>query len=362
MKKISIYIFKTITFVLMFILTFTILSYVHLSMIRSSDLKRQNKKLKSIENKYKEYQANGYYDFSLDNYDNKKLNEVKILASHNSYKKKGSIVGKLFVGLGDSFSEAKALNYSYNTLTKQLMDGIYSFELDLRYRRNNFEVTHVPIVDNSSNVVSFKNGLKEIKTFLMHEENSFPLIIILEIKNDYMWLDPFIKDIKEEEFIKLENLLKEELGSYLYTPKDMIEGYSSLTERINDKGWPKVSELKNKAMFVIHAGSYANNYLNLKENNEQILFSATYKTNLNDNAPFIIHNNLDIDSINELVNKNYIVRTRIGDTLNYSDEDVYKALKSNAQILTSDFTVARSDLNEYYYILDKYTIVGLNND
>lgn len=358
MKKISIILLKSITFILVIALTFVLASYIHLSMLRSSDLKKQKRRVDKLDNEYKDYEPSGYYNFSLDNYDDLKLNEVRVLASHNSYKKKGSLVGKLFVGLGDSFSEAKALNYSYNPLTKQLKDGIYSFELDLRYRGSNFEVTHVPIVDNSSTIVSFKHGLREIKRFLMEEPNSYPLMIILEIKNDYMWIDPFIKDIKENEFLKLEELLIEELGEYLYTPKEMINNYSSLKERIDSIGWPKVSDLKGKAMFIIHAGSYADNYLSFRENDKQILFSSSYNNYFKDNAPFIIHNNLNVNDINELVSNGYIVRTRIGDTLSYSDEDVNKALSSNAQILTSDFTVARSDLNEYFYLEGKYTIIG----
>ena len=38
-----------------------------------------------------------------------KLNEIQMLASHNSYKKRGVPLGKLFIGLGDSFEEADAL-------------------------------------------------------------------------------------------------------------------------------------------------------------------------------------------------------------------------------------------------------------
>ncbi len=357
MKKISIILLKSILSIFILVVAFVVTSYIHLSIIRSKDLKIQNKRLDKIDSYYDNDKSYNYLENSEEDLDLIPYNETRFLASHNSYKKKGSIIGKLFVGLGDSFSEAKALNYSYKNLTEQLQNGIYSFELDLRYRKDKFEVTHVPIVDNSSTTVSFSNGLEEIKTYLDKSENSFPILVILEIKNDFMWLDPFIKDIKDDEFIKLENLLIDTLGDKLYKPSDMIENYDSLIDRINDKGWPLVSKLKGKVMFVIHAGGYANNYLNLKQNNEQVLFSATYKDSRKDNAPFIIHNDLDVLSINELVSLGYMVRTRIGETLSYTENDLNMAMASNAQILTSDFTVARSDLKEYLYLKDKYTII-----
>ena len=74
------------------------------------------------------------------------FNEIQMLATHNSYKKMGSGLGKFFIGLGDSFEEANALKYSYDTLTSQLNVGIRSFELDIRYRDNQFEVDRKSVV------------------------------------------------------------------------------------------------------------------------------------------------------------------------------------------------------------------------
>lgn len=356
--KAFITIIKVVISIVLALTIFVLFSAIHLSQIRRADLKSQTKRMDKIESSYENYEPKGYLEYSGENLDELAYNNVSFLASHNSYKKKGSLVGKLFVGLGDNFSEAKALNYNYKTLTEQLKSGIFSFELDLRLRKDEFEITHVPLVDNSSTAVNFENALLEYKYFLDNEPNAFPILVLLEIKDDYMFLDPSLKTIGNNELELLENKIDEVLGDYLYTPEIMIEDYNSLKERIDHKGWPKISELKGKIMFLIHAGKYANSYLEL---NKQKLFSATYKDNLNSNAPFIIHNSLDVDSINNLVDNNYIVRTRIGDTLNYTEEDVTNALNSRAQILTSDFTVARSDINKYLYINENKTI-RRNND
>lgn len=360
--KPSLVVLKVIATIFLAVIVFVLFSAVHLSMIRTSDLRAQEKRIKRVEKSYDSYEAKGYLPYSDESLDDIPYNQTKFIASHNSYRKRGSLIGKLFVGLGDSFDEAKALNYSYDTITNQLQNGIFSFELDVRLRKNNFEITHVPLVDNSSTAVNFEKALLEYKYFLEHEENSFPILVILEIKDDYMFLDPFLKQIGSEELLKLENKIEETLGDYLYKPSDMVLNYDSLKARVDDIGWPKISELKGKIMFVLHAGSFANTYSDLKDNKDQSLFTATYKNQLNDKSVFIIHNSLDVETINELVLNNYMVRTRVGDTLSYTKEDEEKALLSNAQIITSDFTIARSDINEYFYFNENKTIIKNNNN
>lgn len=361
MKKISLFTLKTIVIIVLAILSFVLFSYIHLSMIRSGDLRKQNKRMDKINNYYDEDKSYSYLDYSSENLDDKPLNEVKFLASHNSYKKSGSLIGRLFVGLGDSFKEAKSMKYEYKNITEQLQQGIYSFEFDLRLRGKKFEVTHVPIVDNSSTMVDFEQGLKEIKFFLDKSGNSFPLVIILEIKDDYTFLDRKLKSIKSEDLINLEDLIKTIFEDKVYTTSDMLGNYSSLMDRVNDIGWPKIDELKNKALFVLHAGKHADTFSDPNYSSKQVLFTSTYGDLETSDSPFIIHNSLDVKRINELVDKGYIVRTRIGDTLGFTDSDFKKALDSNAQILTSDFTIARKNISNHLYLEDKkYTIKGRN--
>ncbi|HHT55604.1 MAG TPA: hypothetical protein GX012_03480, partial [Acholeplasma sp.] len=215
--KVIITILKVVTSIIIGVLVFVLFSAIHLSQIRRADLKSQNKRMDKLEASYENYEPSGYLKYSGENLDELAFNEVSFLASHNSYKKKGSLVGKLFVGLGDSFSEAKALNYSYKTITEQLKSGIFSFELDVRLRKDEFEITHVPLVDNSSTSVNFEKALLEYKYFLEHEPNGFPVLVLLEIKDDYMFLDPSLKTIGNNELELLENKIDEVLGDYLYT-------------------------------------------------------------------------------------------------------------------------------------------------
>lgn len=349
---------KIVSVLLMFILVFLIVSIISLSLIRSKDLKKQKQYVKSLTSLYEDnYEQIGYDKFSKTDLRDQPLNKTRFLASHNSYKKRGSFIGRFLVGLGDSFKEARSLRYEYRPLTEQLQNGIFSFELDIRLRGDSFEVTHVPLVDNSSNSVNFKLALEEIDLFIENEDKTFPIIVLLEIKDDYMFLDPKLKKIGEEELIKLENDIISILGDKVYQPSELIGNNISLKDRV-DKGWPTISELNNKVLFVIHAGKYSNLYSEVKNINEQVLFTSSYHDNISRNSVFIIHNQLNISTIQNLVDNNYMVRTRIGDTNGYSEEELNNALISKAQILTTDFSIARSDIKTYLYLEDKkYTII-----
>ncbi|MBE0700348.1 MAG: hypothetical protein IH571_01550, partial [Acholeplasmataceae bacterium] len=63
-------------------------------------------------------------------------------------------------------------------------------------------------------------------------------------------------------------------------------------------------------------------------------------------ASFVVHNDPQIEVISNLVNQNYIVRTRIDANLIYDEQNYNDAIASGAQILSSDFLIARKDLAE----------------
>lgn len=278
---------------------------------------------------------------------NIKLNDIQMLASHNSYKKKAVPLGRLFVGLGDSFAEARALNYEYLSLTKQLELGIRSMEFDLRLRKDQFMLTHVPLVDNSSVAPLFDQALQEIKLYSDHNPNHLPIIILLEIKDDWMILDHALQKIDSNHLIKLNNLLRLRLDDHLFEPHMMMESGISLKETVQTTGWPSLSELLGKIIFVLHPGSFTNMYYELDPTLETLpMFIGAYKDQITeDYASFVVHNTPDVSSISNLVSQNFMVRTRIDSSLIFNESDFEQAKLSGAQILTSDFTVGRKDLS-----------------
>lgn len=329
---------------------------IRLTLVRTFDIKSQIKHMKSLNTyyesvTYEKIDENRFVNFDL-NDQNIRLNDIQMIASHNSYKKKGPAIGRFFVGLGDSFEEAKALKYGYKDITQQLEAGVRSFEFDIRYRRNQFELIHVPLVDSASQAINFELLLEEIYLFSSNQDNHVPIIILLEFKSDWMILDPFLDEINDQALVDFDKLVKAKIGDNLFGPSHMLVDNKTLNQVITQDGWPSVENLLNKVMFVMHPGKYTKNYYELDMGlKTQSMFIGSYNTdNVEDYASFFIQNDVDINKIKNLVDQNYMVRTRM-DTNLVKDLDRYqKAIASGAHILSTDFSVGRSDLDDLDHI------------
>lgn len=338
---------------------------IYLWMIRVVDQAKQKGHMRDVEEMYQEdyveVDEQFFADFMVTDA-TLKLNEVQFLASHNSYKKMGSGIGKFFVGLGDSFAEARALQYSYHPLTYQLEQGIRSFELDVRLRQNKFELTHVPLVDNSSTAVNFFLALEEIRLYSEHNPNHLPLLILLEFKTDWMMLDPFLQNITEEELVIFDAMLEEVFGDDLFTPRDMLETDTTLRETITTTGWPTIQNLLGKVLFIMHPSeTFVPMYYQMDDtlSTQNMFLGANMDTYQEPYASFIVHNDPNFYDIRPLVAENFIVRTRLDASLQLHESEWENGIRSGAQILSSDFTIGRSDLkqDEVKYLEDLYTMI-----
>ncbi|MCR3906867.1 MAG: Ca2+-dependent phosphoinositide-specific phospholipase C [Tenericutes bacterium] len=333
------------------------------SVVQTSHMKRLNNYYE--DNSFVPVDENEFVNFDLTD-ESIKLNEIQILATHNSYKKAGTALGRLFVGLGDSFDEARALKYGYNNLTTQFESGIRSMEFDVRLRKDSFVLTHVPLVDNSSVAPNFELALEEIDLFSTNHPNHIPIIILMEIKNDWMILDHALQNIESEELEKLNSLLIDKLGNRLYQPNEMLESGKTLRETIQTTGWPSVSSLLGKIIFVLHPGDFTDMYYELDSTLEtQAMFIGSYSSQIDqDYASFVVHNQVDVEFIQSLVEANLIVRTRIDSNLLFEQQRYIDAISSGAQILTSDFTIGRSDLklDEMIYLPNNKLIIKRINE
>jgi hypothetical protein len=333
--------------------------------IKIVDTTQQSKRLKELRSFYESetFSANDdqeFADFDLTD-DDLKLNEIKMLASHNSYKKNSTALGRFFVKLGSSAEEADSLNYSYKTLTQQFRAGIRSMEFDLRLRKTQFTLTHVPLVDNSSVAPDFSMALEEIELYSRYNPNHVPIIILIEIKDDWMILDHALQKIDQEKLIILNTLIKEKLGDTLFQPKDMILENMTLKETITDFSWPSLSSLRGKVIMVLHPGGFTDDYVDIDPTLFDLaMFPGVYSDQVSrDYSAFVVENNPESAQIPLLVSQNFIVRTRIDSDLYFSTELMQAALLSGAQILTSDYTIARSDLSvtQMIYLATDKTIV-----
>lgn len=356
-------ILKVIKILLIFILSVIVLFFaivIRLYAIKIFDVRTQTNHINQLEAYYQSSEFNEIDDAEFTNFDiydsNIKLNDIKILASHNSYKKYGTPLGKFLIKLGSTKEEADGLKYGYKNFTDQFEAGIRSMEIDLRLRKTEFMLTHVPLVDNSSVAPLFSLALDEIVLFSEHNPNHVPLIILVEIKDDWMILDHALQNIGSDQLEYLNVLLKDKLGDLLFTPNDMLENGKTLNETVQTTGWPSLSSLLGKVIFVLHPGNFTQTYYEIDSTLDSLpMFLGIYPDQITKSyASFIVHNDPNIAAISQLVSQGYIVRTRIEADLDYNQANYDAALASGAQILSSDYTVGRSDLgiDEYIYLPD----------
>ncbi len=289
-----------------------------------------------------------------------RLNEIRMIASHNSYKKLGTGLGKLFVGLGDSFAEAEALKYGNPDLTAQLDLGIRSFELDVRYRRGDFECTHVPLVDNSTTAAKLALALEEIKLWSDGNPGHIPIILLFELKDDWMILDPMLANIGAIELLLLDELLKDKFEDSLYTPGMLMDGHDSPNARLQAESWPLLTELLGKIIVVLHPGSFTQTYLETDPDYDSMaMFPGV--SNLNVDHPyatFVVHNDPNVENIAALLDANLIVRTRMDANLVVDPDTRARAMASGAQLMTTDFHPAHQlEEGEAVYLQDEFLII-----
>lgn len=340
---------KIVSITILSVMILFVLIVLRLFAIKINDTRLQSLHMNDIRLMYQDdqYQAIEDDDFiNFDLTDEIKLNEIQILASHNSYKKRGVPLGKLFVGLGDSFEEANALNYGYQDLTAQFKLGVRSMEFDLRLRKTSFMLTHVPLVDNSSVAPDFSLALEEMKLYSTHNPNHLPIIILMEIKDDWMILDHALQVMDTSDLERLDDLIRLKLGDSLVTPSHMIHEGMSLKETIQTVGWPSLQSLLGKIMIVLHPGSFTDRYASLDSTNQsQAMFMGLYHNMLDrEYASFVVHNEPDVDVIQQMVTDGFMVRTRLDDRLVFDEDRYQRGIESGAQILTTDLIIGRSDI------------------
>ncbi len=340
---------KIVLVVVASLMTLFVLLVGYLALGRGNDLILQHVLIDRMEKIYKnDYEAvdeQAFADFDLGTTD-LRFNEIQMLATHNSYKKKGSDLGKLLIGLGDSFEMADALKYGYHDFTTQMQSGIRSMEWDIRLRRGRFELTHVPLVDARSTAPVMEKALKEIKLFSDANPGHLPIVILIEVKTDWMILDPFLEEIDGDDLEDLNQMFADVLGEILWTPSDMTEEGMTLMETVTTNGWPLIRDMLGKVVVVLHPSSFTNPYVDLDPTLATLsMFPGVYQEQRDQPyAAFIVHNDPDVAIISGLVDEGFIVRTRIDEDLFFDSLRYENALMSKAQILSSDYTVGRSDL------------------
>ena len=291
------------------------------------------------------------------------FNEVRLLASHNSYKKTlPDNIYQLSVPIfgADRFKE---FLYEHSTPVNQLGNGVRGLEFDFRSQTDGFKIFHGPIVDNGSNSPDLAMTLEELSLWSRANPGHLPVTILMEPKDDPSFMNPNFQKMNRERFKELDNTIRDILGEdRLITPADLMGDCASPAELVETNAWPSLQSLRGKFLFMLHPHrTYTDLYINMdKTLRTQVLVPAVWHYELDKFYPytaFVIYNDPEIEPIRALVDRHYIVRTRMDNLLFYDEPRKERALASGAQILSTDLEkdVIRPQLEYVAYLDLEYT-------
>lgn len=307
------------------------------------------------------------------------LNEMRIIASHNSYKKCPHKKVLRFLNrykkkLGPE-NDPIQIDYGHESLSIQLDSfHVRGFELDIyndpkgghfrkrainryicgrrtkakdkRFKEPGFKILHIPDVDFETNYVSLRESFQELNEWSQNHANHHPIFINIECKNSSPGDQS--KALRRLGFKKCipfdssayQNLDKEILSNFnrsqIFTPNDLKGSFSNIYSRLDSIGWPTVESLAGKFIFILDG--YYSEYS--KYSSERILFHYGSQSDLN--TAFLIRNNsLGIEKNIRLLSKHFIIRTRADAGTYQSRNNDYErfnsALDSGAQIISTDY-------------------------
>lgn len=311
-----------------------------------------------------------------------RINELQIIASHNSYKRfpVPAIFNFAMAITGFLPPNINASNWDYDHLPLPEQLGIYGvrgFELDIYndprggkfYNRGGnllvgmpwesnipdlkkpgFKVLHLPDMDYRTNYYTLVQALTAIRQWSFRNPHHLPLLVMIESKGftigDIAPIPGFARSVphKPSSVEEIDAEIKSVFGNALngvITP-DMVRGeYSTLRESVLAGNWPTLAEARGKVFFILD-GDLKQLYLESSPNLESramFVFSSPGR----DEAAFVMYNN-PVSSYNQIrsaVQQGYIVRTMAdGGTLEARSGDYSRmnaAFESGAHMVSTDY-------------------------
>ncbi len=328
-----------------------------------------------------------------------RLNELQFIGTHNSYHiAPDRAVFDLMRATGYEESPIwtgpaleEALSFTHPPLARQLDMGLRVFELDVhddpdggRYAQPGFlaalgpdaaarldpvdpagvlrapgmKVFHTADTDVRSRCLLFTDCLKAIRDWSDAHPGHLPIFIQIETKEGrkpvladaYRPADP--APFTEPAWRRLHAEIGGVFGAErLFLPRDLRGRHASLNQAIRQEGWPRVSELRGKVIFLLlDSPEQQDAYVALIERGlEPILFPSR-----NPADPFtawMIEPTPDRRTIRPLVEAGFLVYTRAdADSAEPRRNDsarAAEALASGAQLISTDYPVARPDVGPY---------------
>lgn len=316
------------------------------------------------------------------------LNQIQVIASHNSYKKKPDervmrFLMKKQERLGEDLNPAN-LDYGHLPFDEQFNDyGIRGLEIDIYndpsgrafYKRRlngfvkgmkrksgiavlqqpGFKVLHIKDVDYETNYYTFRDALAAVKKWSDAHPRHLPLFINIETKADspgdvsrilrflgFKRSIPFDAAACDSIDAEIKSVFGNDLQNIL-TPDRVRGKYATLNAMATGSGWPALDACRGKIIFIMEGQAeklYPENHPSLQG---RTMF--VYAQPGTPECAFVVKNNpqneKEKNEITDLVKTGYIVRTRSdAETAEARSNDYSRmnsALESGAQIISTDY-------------------------
>lgn len=312
---------------------------------------------KEYQSGYEPLNEQVFTEFEIDDSDQVRFNDMQFIGTHNSYKLKASLISKMVnhftATVIDKKDDASLYDYVFEPVSDQLNNGIRSFELDLLSKTNgDFVCSHHAIFDNASSCLNFEMAVKELKLWSDANPEHMPITVLVELK-DWLLPVPGTKDFDVDAMRKLDEIIRNTAGDSLFRPADMLGDYQNLQQVIDEEGWPTLSQMKGKIVFILHPDSITQEYITSDPTMQSQSFfpmlkgdakvsNAQLKANTEEwqnNVIMFMCNSprLQFEDIKALKANGYFVRTRSDSYRNFNSENAEAAIQSGANIISSDY-------------------------
>ena len=309
--------------------------------------------------------------------DGLKMSDMRVLGTHNSYKKPIDDVLKKIMEERAPGS-VRGLEYGFPSLFEQLDAGIRKLELDVVYDPEGgmysqpygfvelkkmgvdinefdpenkmsapgFKVLHIPDVDYRTQCYTFMDCLEEVQQWSQEHPNHLPITIMMNAKDGGAGPEPFVQPLEfnTQAFQDWDNEIRAAIPeSQLLTPDDVRGDFETLEQAILERGWPLLEQVKGKILFLLdHSDKKMRTYI---EGHPSLKGRAMF-VNAPQGTPeasFMVINDpiRDLERIKEMVQLGYMVRTRADANTTEARENDYSrfeaAIESGAQIISTDY-------------------------
>ena len=315
-----------------------------------NDYRHQRERLEVLrENPNPPVTESDFVNFDISNND-LKLNEIQVLATHNSFKAMPNMYISKFLEL---FWGQKTRNTQYGMpyLTDQLDSGIRGLELDITMYGNDIILMHDPLTDWRTNGPDFAMTLEEINIWSDQNSGHVPVHIMIQIRSTWSVFTHKFGSFERENLIQMEELLDEILGEKIIRPGEIIGNNNTLTDAIMNDGWPMLNDSLGRFYFTIL-------FDDKHTKKEYIDIDPDFKTQncfvftrlddgIKDYSAFILADCPFQEGLKEYVDANHILRTRVDVQFSHPPERLKAAIELGSVILATDYPEGHTYDDDY---------------